>query len=82
MYPSPWVWMPTRTLGLSAAVSKVGGFGSHWPQMFTPNAVCQWSPGAPVVGSPGDGATRAALLLGRRKTTPATPSATMNANRA
>ncbi len=78
MNPSPWVWIPTRTFGLSAAVSKVAGGESHSPQMFAPSAACQWSPGAPVVGSPGWGGT-ADELLGRARITPTTPNTTIRA---
>src|SRR6185369_4892795 len=44
MKPSPWVWMPARTPEFPAGASKVAGLLSHSPQMFTPNAACQWSP--------------------------------------
>src|SRR5262249_31133028 len=52
MKPSPWVWIPARTPGFPAGVSNVAGLLSHSPQMFTPNAACQWS--WPGCGGPAD----------------------------
>ena len=69
-YPSPWVLSPTRTFGFDAAVSNVGGLMSHSPQMFTPNAVYQWSPGAPLLGSGARGGFCAGVLEGRSRVAP------------
>src|SRR5262249_1871724 len=59
MRPSPWVWMPTRMLELSARVSNCGAGPSHWPHTFTSREACQWSPASPVAGLPARGAAEA-----------------------
>ena len=58
--PSAWEWMPALAtwFGLSYGFSNAGAGSSHSPQMLTPSAVCQWSPG--YVGGLVGGARRAA----------------------
>ena len=76
MNPSPWVWIPAWTPGLSCWVSNSGGSASHSPQMFTPITECQWSPaGLSVLG--GCGATADAALSLRTNTMPSTPAITI-----
>ena len=79
MKPSPWVWMPGCTFGLSCTCSNSPGADSHSPQMFTANAECQWSPASPVAGLPGCGGPAASLLSARENTMPTTPSTTIAA---
>ncbi len=70
--PSACEWMPTRIWGFPASVSNCGAGGSHAPQSFTSSDACQWSPAAPVVGSPARGA---ALASSRRPATVQTSKA-------
>ena len=65
MTPSPWVWRPVRTPGLSATLSNSGRSESLSPQMSTSMAACQWSPSSPVAAFAGRGGTPAASLLSR-----------------
>ena len=78
--PSPWVCSPAYTFGLPATTVDCAWNGSHSPQMFTPNAACQWSPGKPVAALAGRGGTSEDLVPLLVKTIARMPAMTTRAS--